>query len=159
MTDTLKLILLIALTGALWLAAELAGFAQSVCLYTPEQIVRSHPAGRQILVHVRGAYGWPTPVEATTFIRSTMAGARRPEAIAAAVQYSILVHPLRHQAAQESPLRAYLPAAGEQVPDVSLYHAAWNYLWTGSPQERDRWGYWLSQAMASPGNHCNFMGR
>lgn len=163
MSDLLKIILLIALTGALWLAAELAGFAQSpapaVCLYTPEQIARTNPAGRQILVHVRGVYGWPQPVEAVAFIRSTMTGARRPEAVAAAIQYSILANPLRNQAAQASPLRAYLPEAGEQVPDVSLYAAVWGHLWLGSPLERDRLGYWLGQAMASQSNQCNFMGR
>ncbi len=163
MSDFLKLILLIALTGALWLAAELAGFAQSpapaVCLYTPEQIARTNPAGRQVLVQVRGVYGWPQPVEAVGFIRSTMTGARRPEAVAAAVQYSILANPLRNQAARESPLRAYLPEAGEQVPDVSLYSAVWGNLWLGSPLERDRLGYWLGQAMASQNNQCNFFGR
>jgi hypothetical protein len=130
---------------------------QTVCLYHPETLQRIDPAQRQVIVHTR-TYGWPSPVAAIPFIRSEWPSSnadRQTEAISAAIQYSIYLSPGKTADAQRVMLADYLPGVGN-VPELSLYSAARQYLWTGNLIQRSELAYWLRRVIESRSNgDCN----
>jgi len=130
----------------------------SICLYHPETLMRSDPAGRLVFIH-HTTYGWPQAWPAIDFVRSEWPSGnpdRQAQAVVAAVQYSIYV---RYKLDESKRLKilAYFPDAKVgDVPDITLHEAVRQFLWSGNLQTRSSMRHWLRQVVESRTNaDCN----
>ena len=163
-------LLITLLIGGLVAIAAIVGNAQipvsepvpiqsaTVCLYHPETLMRSDPAGRLVFIH-HTTYGWPQAWPAIDFVRSEWPSGnpdRQAQAVVAAVQYSIYV---RYKLDESKRLKilAYFPDAKVgDVPDITLHEAVRQFLWSGNLQTRSSMRYWLRQVVESRTNaDCN----
>lgn len=161
MIDGLKLVLLFSL---FILLAALVGNAQTpdtptICIYHPETLMKTNPAGRPIIIQVRNTYG-TTTADGLAYIRREWASNnpfRQEAAIAAAVMYSTALHPLKVEAAKQVPLASYLPGENLSIaPLPSLYRVWFTYMFSGNARERNNSAYLLGLAANSRQNiDCN----
>lgn len=162
--DALKLL---ALFCFFMLLAGLVGRAQTptpqdaptICLYHPETLAKTNPAGRPVTIQVRSTYG-TTTADAVPYIRREWASGdpyRQSDAIAAAVMLSIALHPLRLQAAKGVPVASYLIGNALTIaPTPSLYDVWSRYMFSGNALQRANSASALRLAIDSPLNRdCN----
>lgn len=168
MNPKLDALLLVALFVFFILLAGLAGNAQTlptpqdaptICLYHPETLVKTNPAGRPVIIQVRSTYG-TTTADALPYIRREWSSGdpyRQSDAIAAAVMYSIALHPQRIQAAKGVPISSYLYANALTIaPTPTLYDAWFRYMFGGNAMQRANSASVLGLAIESPLNRdCN----
>lgn len=163
-------LLLCALFVFFILLAGLVGRAQTptlptteesptICLYHPETLARTNPAGRPVIIQVRSTYG-TTTADAIPYIRREWASGdpyRQADAIAAAVMYSIALHPYKLQAAKGVPVSSYLYANALTIaPTPTLYDAWFRYMFSGNALQRANSASVLGLAINSPLNRdCN----
>ncbi len=168
MKEVLAILAFAAAVIALLSACSTPGHAQTpldtpganICLYHPETIARDQPAGRQVITLAR-PYGWPSPVDAVSYLRTLPIGPTYldHERAVVAVQYSLATNPSRSNTAGEIQLRAYLTTDRPELatlPAVTLRDAIQRYLWSGSALDRAYWGHLLLIAVNDPINRpCN----
>lgn len=164
MPDGLKLFFLFVLFIVLAGLAELVGQAQTpdtptICIYHPETLMKTNPAGRPIIVQVRNTYG-TTTADGLAYVRREWASNnpfRQEAAIAAAVMYSIALHPMKIEAAKQVSLASYLPGENLSIaPSPSLYRVWFNYMFSGNALQRNNSAYLLGLAANSRQNiDCN----
>ena len=131
----------------------------TVCIYHPETLMKTNPAGRPVIIQVRGIYG-TTTADGLSYIRREWASDnpfRQEAAIVAAVMYSIALHPLKVEAAKQVPLASYFPSGNLSIaPSPSLYKTWFTYMFTGNTRERNNSGYLLGLVANSRQNiDCN----
>ena len=164
MPDGLKLFFLFVLFIILAGLAELVGQAQTpdtptVCIYHPETLMKTNPAGRPIIVQVRSTYG-TTTADGLAYVRREWASNnpfRQEAAIAAAVMYSIALHPMKIEAAKQVSLASYLPGENLSIaPSPSLYQVWFTYMFSGNALQRNNSAYLLGLVANSRQNiDCN----
>ena len=150
----LGLVLIASIVATAQTAPPFTTPAEQRCILRPATILTTRPAPGPVNV-VSRLGGWPRAVDAIHLISSISHIDHfdyRSETASAVIQYTMAID--ESNTLRNAPISTWIDRP--DVPALPLWSVVRTYLWTGNPQQRSLYGYWLTQIVASSTNdYCN----